>query len=332
MVDGTCCSSPTLRAVIHEFFGQILKSAGGRANLGLLLGLTGVVIFGGSLPMARLAIAHLDPLFVTFGRPALAGLLAALVLAAARRALPSPARLVRLFLASVALVWGWPGLTNYAMVTVPASHGGVVAGLLPLATAVAASLILREPQSPRFWAIAVAGALLVTGFALRDGGGTVVGGDLLMLGAVVICAAGYVIAGTLSRDMPGWEVISWMLVLALPLSLPGLALTWPANLAAVPPPSLAGFAYVTLLSQYLGFFAWNAGLAMGGVARVAQVQLLQTFFTLGFSALILGEKIAPLTWGVAVVVVALVLVARREAGKSATGPGEAGSGGGPVNR
>lgn len=286
-----------------------------RETLGLLLGLLGVVIFGGSLPMTRLAVAQLDPLFVTFGRPALSGLLALTVLIVLRRPVPKASARVRLFLAALALVWGWPGLTNYAMVTVPASHGGVVAGLLPLATAVAASLILREPQSLRFWAIAVAGALLVTGFALRDGGGTVVAGDFFMLMAVAICAGGYVIAGALSRDMPGWEVISWMLVLALPLSLPGMLWTWPANFAAVPLPSLAGFAYITLLSQYLGFFAWNAGLAMGGVARVSQVQLLQTFVTLGIAGLVLGETVDPLTWGVAAVVVALVLLGKREAGR-----------------
>jgi drug/metabolite transporter (DMT)-like permease len=287
-----------------------------RETLGLLLGFLGVVIFGGSLPMTRLAVAHLDPLFVTFGRPALSGLLALGVLLILRRPLPQMPVLIRLFLASVALVWGWPGLTNFAMVTVPASHGGVVAGLLPLATAVAASLILREPQSMRFWAIAVAGALLVTGFALRDGGGTLTGGDLLMLTAVAICSGGYVIAGSLSREMPGWEVISWMLVLALPLSLPGMLWTWPANFAAVPLPSLAGFAYITLLSQYLGFFAWNAGLAMGGVARVSQVQLLQTFVTLGISALLLGERVDSATWLVAVIVVALVLLGKREAGRA----------------
>jgi drug/metabolite transporter (DMT)-like permease len=286
-----------------------------RETLGLLLGLVGVIVFGGSLPMTRLAVAHIDPLFVTFARPGLAGLLAAAVLLAMRRPWPAKPLLIRLVLASVALVWGWPGLTNFAMVTVPASHGGVVAGLLPLATAVAASLILREPQSLRFWAIAVAGAALVTGFALRDGGGTVVGGDLLMLMAVAICSGGYVIAGSLSRDMPGWEVISWMLVLALPLSLPGMLWTWPANLAAVPAPSLAGFVYITLLSQYLGFFAWNAGLAMGGVARVSQVQLLQTFVTLGFAALLLGERVDPVTWAVALIVVALVLLGKREAGR-----------------
>ena len=286
-----------------------------RETLGLLLGFVGVVIFGGSLPMTRLAVAHLDPLFVTFGRPALAGLLALAVLLVLRRPVPRLPVLGRMLLASTGLVWGWPALTNYAMVTVPASHGAVVAGLMPLTTAVVATLALREPQTRRFWAIAVAGALIVTAFALRDGGGTIASGDILLLIAVVLSSCGYVIAGALSRDMPGWEVISWIRLLALPLSLPGLALTWPANFAAVPLPSLAGFAYITLLSQYLGFFAWNAGLAMGGVARVSQVQLLQTFVTLGFAGLVLGETVDPLTWAVAIIVVALVLLGKREAGR-----------------
>jgi drug/metabolite transporter (DMT)-like permease len=285
-----------------------------RANLGLLLGLIGVIIFGGSLPMTRLAVQHFEPLFVTFARPALAGLLALVVLAVLRRPLPPRAIWLKLCVASVALVWGWPGLSNFAMRLVSSSHGGVIAGLLPLATAIAASLILRERQTPAFWGFALLGTALVLGFALKGGvDGGFSAGDGLILLAVGICAVGYVVSGALSRAMPGWEVVSWMLVVSLPIALPGMLLTWPANFTAAPPLSMLGFVYITVMSQYVGFFFWNAGLAMGGVARVGQVQLLQTFVTLAFAALLVGEAVEPLAWAMAGLVLLTILGARRSA-------------------
>jgi drug/metabolite transporter (DMT)-like permease len=290
-----------------------------REWLGLGLGLVGVIVFGGSLPMTKLAVAHFDPLFVSFARPAGAGVLALGVLLARRRAIPPQETWVRLVIASVTLVWGWPSLTNFAMKTVPAAHGGVVVGLLPLTTAVAASLIVKDRQPPLFWLFAVLGAALVIGFSLNDGAGGLSIGDAQLLLAVLVCAFGYVAAGDLSKRMPGWEVVSWMLVISLPLALAGSLWTWPAGGLESPVSALVGLGYITLLSQYLGFFAWNMGLAMGGIARVSQVQLVQSFVTLMFAALLLGETVSPLTWAVAGAVVLIVAGAqavsrRRKAG------------------
>jgi drug/metabolite transporter (DMT)-like permease len=287
-----------------------------RQTLGFLLGALGVLVFGGSLPMTRLAVADLDPWFVTVARPGLAAVLAGLVLLALRRPFPDRTSRARLFAAGLCLVWGWPALANFAMRSLPAAHGGVVAGLLPLATSVAAAVILRERPPWGFWLCAIGGAALVTGFALREGGGHFEAADALLLTAVVICAIGYVIAGDLSTRMPGWEVISWMLVLMAPISLPTTLLLWPASSASISASSWVGFAYITLLSQYLGFFAWNAGLALGGVARVSQVQLLQTFVTLLFASLINGEPLNPLAFAVAGCVLLLILGARRAKAKS----------------
>ena len=204
-----------------------------RQTLGFLLGSLGVLVFGGSLPMTRLAVADLDPWFVTVARPGLAASLAGMVLLVLRRRLPGPTACARLFAAGLCLVWGWPGLANFAMRSLPAAHGGVVAGLLPLATSVAAAVILRERLPLAFWLCALGGAALVTGFALREGGGHFEPADGLLLLAVVVCAIGYVIAGDLSTRMPGWEVISWMLVLMAPISLPWTLLLWPASSATV---------------------------------------------------------------------------------------------------
>ncbi len=289
------------------------------ASLGLLLGFLGVVAFGGTFPMTKLAVAWFDPVFVTFGRAGMAGLLALVVLVVLRKPLPARPLWLPIGIAALCLVWGFPGLTNFAMRLVESSHAGVVAGILPLGTAVAAAIILREPQSRAFWAISILGMLVVVGFAMRSGGAAGLGlGDILVLISVAVASTGYVYSAKAARVMPGWEVISWILVAALPINLAGMALSWPgsAAFASAPVSALAGFAYVTVVSQYVGFFFWNAGLAMGGVARVGQVQLLQTFITLIFAATLAGETVEPVVWLVAVVVVALVVAAKRVAHKA----------------
>lgn len=282
-----------------------------RETLGLLLGVVGVVIFGATLPMTRIAVPYLDPLFLTAGRAAVAGMLALVVLAVLRRPLPPRAKVPRIALASLLLVGGFPAFSGFAMQTVPASHGAVVIGILPLATAMLGALLLRERPSAAFWAAAAIGAVIIVVFSLRDGGGRIQAGDLLLVGAVASAALGYVISADLSRTMPGWEVISWAVVVALPVTVPLAWLTAPADPAAVPAIAWAGFAYLGVMSQYVGFFAWNAGLAMGGVSRVSQVQLLQTFVTFGIAALIAGERVDIWTWLAAAAVCAVVLVGRR---------------------
>lgn len=285
------------------------------ANLGLFLGFLGVVAFGGTFPMTRLAVQWFDPLFVTFWRPGLAGLLALIVLLVLRRPLPNREALILMAISTSCIVWGFPGLVNLAMTLMESSNAGVIGGILPMATAVAAALILREKQPFGFWIVVVLGMVFVVGFAMR-GGGTLAPGDLIMIVAVAIAGCGYVLSAKLSRTMPGWEVVSWILVIALPVNLVGMLWTWPSasgpgSFWGASASALMGFAYVTVISQYVGFFAWNAGLAMGGVARVGQVQLLQTFITLIFAAAIVGETVEPIVWASALVVVALVFASKK---------------------
>jgi drug/metabolite transporter (DMT)-like permease len=283
-----------------------------RETVGLLLGFIGVVLFGGSLPFTRLAMQSLDPWFVTAARAALAGLLAGTVLLVLRRPLPDRATLARLAIVSLCLVAGFPGFTALALLSVGASHGGVVLGIMPLATALAAVALAGERPAPRFWLAAIVGAALVTGFALREGAGRLSPGDLLLAGAVVSAALGYALSGQLTRDLKsGWEVISWALILALPVSAPLALVLAPAEPSSVSLASWIGLGYVAVLSQYVGFFAWNAGLAVGGIARVSQVQLLQTFVTLVLAATLNGERVDAVTWLVAALVVSLVLIGRK---------------------
>ncbi|WP_436637936.1 DMT family transporter [Microbaculum sp. FT89] len=275
-----------------------------RALLGYALGFIGVIIFGATLPVTRLAVESLDPWFVTTARAMFAGLLAAAILLVLRRRFPGR-HLAALLTIAVFVVFGFPLTMALAMQLVPAAHGGVVLGILPLATAASATLIAGERPSPAFWMWSTIGAAIVVVFALRDGGLALQGGDLLLLAATVCAAIGYTVSARLARIMPGWEVISWVVVLSLPVTIVATWWLWPADTAAVPIDAWIALGYLAAFSQFLGFFAWNVGLAIGGISRVGQVQLLQTFVTLIIAALLLGEHIdlATILFAVAVVVV-----------------------------
>jgi drug/metabolite transporter (DMT)-like permease len=278
---------------------------------GLGLGLIGVTIFAATLPMTRIALAGFDPVFITCGRALIATLIAAVALAL--RGQPMPTGRLREFLAVGAfLVFAFPGFATLAMRTVPASHGGVVLGALPLLTAAFAALIAGERPGASFWGYSAVGAALVIAFTLAGSGLEPGMGDLWLALASVTTAFGYVVSGRLARDMPGWVVIAWALVLCAPISLAGAVWSWSSGGVHGPGAAeLAALAYVGSCSMFLGFVFWNAGLALGGIARVGQVQLMQTFITLGISALLLGEKITPTMIGFALAVGATVWLGRK---------------------
>ena len=278
--------------------------------LGFVLGLTGVVIFAGTLPATRIAVVSFDAGFLTFGRALIAGLAAVLCLIAMRKKLPRR-HLGALLFAGLTLVFGFPGFMTLAMLTVPASHGGVVLGILPLATAVFATILAGERPSPLFWLCGVVGAALIIIFTLRDGDWGFAIGDFWLLIAGITAAAGYVVSGKLSSHMPGWEVISWALILYLPVSAIGVLYFWQSEYLHAPAPQMWAFTYVSLGSMFLGFFAWNTGLKLGGIAKVGQLQLLQTFITLALAAVFVGEEISLEMLGFAAAVLITVLVGRK---------------------
>jgi len=285
-----------------------MSSRSSRERLGLLLGFVGMAIFGGTLPATRLAVAAIDPM-------ALAGLCSLALLIVLRRPLPPRALWPQLVIAMVCVSILFPLLMALGMQRVDASHGGVVLGILPIATALVAVAITHERPKPLFWIASLAGAALVIAFALRQGGGSLSAGDLLLFAAVAVSAIGYAFSGRLTAEMPGWEVISWVLVIALPISLPATALTLPADIGDVPLKPMLGLLYVALFSQWIGFFAWNAGMAMGGIARVSQVQLLQPFITFALAAFFNDETITPPIVLFAAGVVATVAISTRTRGR-----------------
>src|SRR5882757_4120461 len=286
-----------------------------RERLGLLLGFVGMAIFGGTLPATRIAVSAIDPIALTSLRTAIAGLCSLALLIVLRRPLPPRALWPQLVIAMVCVSILFPLLMALGMQRVDASHGGVVLGILPIATALVAVAITHERPKPLFWIASLAGAALVIAFALRQGGGTLSAGDLLLFAAVAVSAIGYAFSGRLTAEMPGWEVISWVLVIALPISLPATVLTLPADIGNVPLKPMLGLLYVALFSQWIGFFAWNAGMAMGGIARVSQVQLLQPFITFALAAFFNDETITPPIVLFAAGVVATVAISTRTRGR-----------------
>ena len=281
-------------------------------NFGLLLGFLGMCLFAGTLPATRLALLGFDPLFLTVARAALAGSVGLIVLVARRRRVPSRSLWLEIFGAALCTVIGFPLFAALAMMTVPAAHGGVVLGILPLVTAAAATAFAHERPSPGFWLASVLGALIVVTFMLRRNGGmTFSAGDLFLLGTVLSGALGYTFSGRLATLMPGWEVISWQVVIFLPLAAAATFVLWPADIATAPISSWIGLGYVGLVSQYTAFFVFNAGLAIGGIARVGQVMLLQPFMIVALALPVNGEAIDVETILFAAAVVATVLIGQR---------------------
>lgn len=282
-------------------------------RLGYAYGVVGVIIFGLTFPMTRLAVLELDPYVVACGRAVLAGACALLVLALTRQGPPPRRDWGRLLRYGLCVIIGFPVMATVALQSAPAGHGGVIAAVLPLATAMASVAVAGERPSLAFWLCGIAGSAAVLVYAWLHGAGT--GGfqpaDLLLLAAVSCAAWGYAEGAVLSRTFGGWQTISWALVSMLPvmIGLTGLALWWSGGIdTGASAAAWLGFVYVGVFSMYLGFFAWNRGLVLGGIAKVGQVQLLQTFVTLGGAALLNGERIGAMEIGFAVIVVALVAI------------------------
>ncbi|WP_310584897.1 DMT family transporter [Deinococcus sp.] len=250
----------------------------------------GVLIFSFTLPMTRLAVPDFGGLTMGFGRAVVAGLLAGGLLLWRRDRLPLPRYWAGLALVAGGVVFGFPVFTSLALRTVPAIHGAVVIGLLPAATAIAAVLFARERPRPVFWLVCGLGVVSVLVFALVSGAGQLRLGDVYLLLAVIFAATGYAEGGRLARELDGWRVICWALVLAFPFSVVALLLSpWPTHLPPVP--AWLAFGYVSVFSMLLGFFAWYRGLALGGIARAGQIQLVQPILTVFWSALLLKEAL-----------------------------------------
>ena len=279
----------------------------------MALGFLGVAGFSLTLPVTRHAVEYFSPVFIGCGRGFVAALAALTYLLLTRSPVPARRDLIGLAVVAAGVVFGFPLMSAYAMLHLPSAHGAVMLGILPLATAFVGTLVAGERPSVPFWLAGTVGAGAVVAFALvqNDAGGLRLA-DVALLGAVASAAIGYAEGARLSRTLGGWRVICWALVLSLPLlAVPTAYEIYRLDPRAPTVEAWGGFLYLSFVSQFFAFFFWYRGLALGGIARVSQVQLLQIFLTLFFSALMLNESVDATTIAFAVFVVATVAVSRR---------------------
>lgn len=292
---------------------------------GLLWGLLGVVAFSFTVPFTRVAVDALSPLFIGSGRAVVAALFAAVALAATRQRRPTGAQRGRLLIIAAGVVVGFPFFTSYALASVPASHGAVVIALLPAATAVMAVIRGRERPPISFWVVAGLGAVAALAFASIQGGGfgRLELADLLLFGAVISAAVGYAEGALLARELGAWQTVSWALIVAAPVMLGLMVVSIAVEPPSASPIEWAAFGYLAVVSMFLGFFAWYRGLAIGPIAQVSQVQLVQPVLSILWAAVLLGEPltVATVLGGVAVIACAAVAVRVRTRSVTAAGLG-----------
>ena len=286
-------SSPICRDKVFLFdflmLTYVSRKLDGNEKVGLALAFLAVTAFSLTLPMTRLAVADLGALSVAVWRGLIAGFAALILLIVLRPRRPRGRQWRDLVACAFGTVFGFPIFTALAMETVSASHGAVVVALLPIATAVVGVLISNERPSLGFWLASLFGTAVTFVFVWRQAEGGLTFGHIYLIFAVITAGIGYAYGGLLARDIKGWVVACWSLVASLPVLAGLVVFVPPLNLHAEVV-TLGAFFYLALISQLGGFFAWYRSMALAGIARASQVQLLQLFFTVGFAVLLLSES------------------------------------------
>ncbi|WP_340608443.1 DMT family transporter [Xenorhabdus bharatensis] len=274
-------------------------------------GFLGVLIFSGSLPATKVAVMDFDPVFLTVARASIAGLLALVILLALKEKRPKLEQIASLVIVSIGVIVGFPLLTALALQYITSAHSIVFLGLLPLATAIFGVWRGGERPRPAFWVFSVIGSALVVGFAFTQDSSASLTGDLLMLASVIVCGLGYAEGAKVSRELGGWQVICWALLISLPIMLILTLIYMPDTFKNVSMPAWISLGYVSLFSMLIGFIFWYRGLVQGGIAAVGQLQLLQPFLGLALAASLLGEPVSFLMIIVTIGVVFCVFGSRR---------------------
>ncbi|MGW6460961.1 DMT family transporter [Streptomyces sp. NPDC055078] len=278
---------------------------------GTLFAALGVVAFSLTFPSTAWGLESFGPWSLVSLRTVLAALVAGGFLLALRVRLPERRHWGPLAVVCGGVVVGFPLLTTLALQTSTTSHAAVVVGLLPLTTAAFAALRTGRRPSRAFWAAAVAGAAVVITFTVAESGGRLQSGDLCLLGALIVCAAGYTEGGRLAQHMPGWQVVGWALVLCLPLAAVGAAVALPLEPVRLTGQGVAGLVWVAIASTFLGLYLWYRGMAAIGVAKASQLQLAQPLLTLVWSVTLLGERLSPAAPVAAIAVLICIALTQR---------------------
>jgi len=282
-----------------------------KESKGMLIGFIGILIFSLTLPVSKIALISFDPYFIAFGRALLAGLVALAYLLYKQFPPPSKADIAKFVVIALGVVFGFPILTTVAMKEGSSSHGAVILGMMPLATTVIGVLRFKERPSMGFWLVSLLGAGLVVIYALLKSAGSFTYVDgLLVLGGICACV-GYVEGGDLSRRMNPRAVISWALVISLPINIVMSYFTFHSQYWSADAIAWTSFVYLSLFPMFLGFFFWYEGLAIGGIARVSQVQLIQPFCTLLVASIFLGDHLTLMNMVFAFLVVSTVILSKK---------------------
>ncbi len=178
------------------------------AGAGLLWGLT--------VPLSKLALAWLDPAWLTVARFALSGALLAVV---ARRNLRE-ALAPRVVLAGAVGFGGVIMLQNAGVERTSVSHAAVILGTVPVLVALITTMLGQVRARPRAWggsALAVAGIVLMAG---TGGGGTTALGDLLVLASAALSAAFIVGQPQLLQGRPATAVTAVQFAAGALVALP----------------------------------------------------------------------------------------------------------------
>jgi len=281
---------------------------------GVLLAALGVAAFSLTFPATAWGLEGMGPWTVVMLRSVLATVPAGAALLALRVRPPERRHWAGIAVVAGGVVLGFPLLTTLALETSTTSHAAVVVGLLPLTTAACSAVRTGARPSRTFWIASLVGAVVVIGFAVQQSGGVPNRSDLLLFAALLVCAAGYTEGGRLARHMPGWQVIGWALVLALPVTVAGAALALSAEPLELTARSVAGVLWLAVGSQFLGMVAWYRGMAVIGISRASQLQLAQPLLTLLWSVLLLGERLPPAAPAAALAVLVCIAVTQRTRG------------------
>jgi len=279
---------------------------------GLALAVVAVVMFSGTVPATRIAVATIDPVVVGVGRSVLGTAIAICYLLAVRAPLPSRAQLPGILVVAVGAAVGFGWFSAEALRTVSASHGSVVIGILPVLTAVFGTLRTGARPRPLFWIATLAGTAVVVVYAASSSRSASIGiGDAYLFAALVCAAAAYAEGGRLARTMPGGQVIAWGLVAALPVSVP---LSLGALLGSPFAPSVASLgalAYMAVFSVFVGMVLWYRAMGLIGVPRASAIQLGQPLLSVVWSWILVGEPLRPETIVAAILVLVCVATAQR---------------------
>ena len=281
-----------------------------REKFGLFLGLVGVICFSLTLPSTSVAVEYFGTTVVGLGRTVVAAILVALVLIVKKEKLPSPRQFKSLLIVAVGAVLGFPLLTSWAMESLPVSHGALEVALLPLATAGFAIFRAGERPSLKFWISSIIGSLSVIVYALQLGFGQLQFADLALLAAVILLGLSYAEGGILAKELGSWQVIAWAIMIGAPFFVIPVGLQLTTEMLHAPLQAWVSFIYLAVVSQFLAYVAWYSGMAMGGIARVSQIQYLQPFLMILFATVFLDESITGFTLVIAVIVVISVLIGK----------------------